>query len=473
MIAWLLARAAIAALFAVVIGLAVMNKKRERLKTAIGEKSAIYRPYAYIGCIPAIILAIVILELLFYGPEKASSELLALCFNSFLVLGLYYIVLAPLMPWLRRRISAWVCASLWLLPNVLFLIRPNSFSVGMPLYVVVTSGDLAYTLLYIWLAGCCLILFWKIVEHLVFRRRILRGAVEAEPEAQALLLSELELAKFRGRKPLLLRSANITSPLSIGLYRRTIRIVLPERAYSEDDLRLILRHEVVHVCHEDALSKFSLVSTEAMCWFNPLVWLAMRRSAEDIELSCDESVLLDANESGRRKYADLLLKETGNAHGFTTCLSSSARSLRYRLKNIIRPQAKYDGALAISLAVFFLLMCVGQVALAYGGGTGADIVFQAHDPANFKLEDEPQADEAALSDYLASLELRELTGDYDFDVDGARHRGFIYSSPLGQVYVGLYDNALELLIYNINRHVQYYYIPEGVDWELMDRILPR
>ena len=79
----------------------------------------------------------------------------------------------------------------------------------MPLFVIVTSGDWAFTLLSIWLAGCCLLLLYKIAEHLVFRRRILRGAVEAEPEAQALFIEELELAQFRGRRPLLLRSGAV------------------------------------------------------------------------------------------------------------------------------------------------------------------------------------------------------------------------------------------------------------------------
>ena len=28
----------------------------------------------------------------------------------------------------------------------------------------------------------------------------------------------------------------------------------------------------------------------ALCWFNPFLWIAMRKSAEDLELSCDELI---------------------------------------------------------------------------------------------------------------------------------------------------------------------------------------
>ena len=371
------------------------------------------------------------------------------------------------MPWLRERISGWACVSLWLLPNVLYIIQIQRFAAGMPLFVIVTSGDWAFTLLSIWLAGCCLLLLYKIAEHLVFRRRILRGAVEAEPEAQALFIDELELAQFRGRRPLLLRSGAVATPLSIGMFRSTLRIVLPERAYSEDELRLVLRHEIVHICHDDASAKFSLVSVVAMCWFNPLVWLAMSRSAEDLELSCDEAVLFGAPKDERRRYADLLLSTAGDARGFTTCLSATGRSLRYRLKNVMQPPMKAGGALAIGLAVFFMLLCFGQVALAYGGGVGRDVIFNAHELSKYSLEDEPGADEEALIEYLASLELRELTGSYDFDTFDARHRGFRFEGPQGEVYVGLYDNAVEVLIYSEDRRLHTYYVPGGVDWELV------
>ena len=371
------------------------------------------------------------------------------------------------MPWLRERISGWACVSLWLLPNVLYIIQIQRFAAGMPLFVIVTSGDWAFTLLSIWLAGCCLLLLYKIAEHLVFRRRILRGAVEAEPEAQALFIEELELAQFRGRRPLLLRSGAVATPLSIGMFRSTLRIVLPERAYSEDELRLVLRHEIVHICHDDASAKFSLVSVVAMCWFNPLVWLAMSRSAEDLELSCDEAVLFGAPKDERRRYADLLLSTAGDARGFTTCLSATGRSLRYRLKNVMQPPMKAGGALAIGLAVFFMLLCFGQVALAYGGGVGRDVIFNAHELSEYRLQDEPGADEEALIEYLASLELRELTGSYDFDTFDARHRGFRFEGPQGEVYVGLYDNAVEVLIYSEDRRLHTYYVPGGVDWELV------
>lgn len=465
---WFFARIALAALFAAVVGAAIAVRMERNGKERNGGRSRVYLAYSYAGCIPLVLLLFALLNWVFFGEDHAMSELLSLCFNTFLLLCVYYAVLALLMPALRERISGWACVSLWLLPNVMYIFQIQRFAAGMPLFVLVTNGDLAFTLLRVWLAGCCLLMLYKIAEHLIFRRRILRGAVEAEPEAQELFVEELEQAQYRGRRPLLLRSGAVATPLSIGMFRSTLRIVLPERAYSEEELRLVLRHEIVHICHDDASAKFSLVSVVAMCWFNPLVWLAMSRSAEDLELSCDEAVLFGAPKDERRRYADLLLSTAGDARGFTTCLSATGRSLRYRLKNVMQPPMKAGGALAVGLAVFFMLLCFGQVALAYGGGEGRDIIFNAHELSKYSLEDDRVSDEEALIAYLASLDLRELTGNYDFDTYTARHRGFTFEGPQGQVYVGLYDEAVEVLIYSEDRRLHTYYVPGGVDWEYVD-----
>ena len=63
--------------------------------------------------------------------------------------------------------------------------------------------------------------------------------------------------------------------------------------------------------------------------------VAARKSADDLELSCDETVLAGEDSGSRKRYAELILKTAGDERGFTTCLSATATALRYRLKNII------------------------------------------------------------------------------------------------------------------------------------------
>lgn len=98
----------------------------------------------------------------------------------------------------------------------------------------------------------------------------------------------------------------------MGLSLETMVVLLPERSYNDDELRLVLRHELIHIARRDSASKLALVSIAALCWFYPLSWFAMRRSAEDIELCCDESLLYDAGQDERRRYAELILSSAGD-----------------------------------------------------------------------------------------------------------------------------------------------------------------
>ena len=83
-----------------------------------------------------------------------------------------------------------------------------------------------------------------------------------------------------------------------------------------------------------------------------------------MELSCDETVLLGADDRVRREYAGILLNNAKDQRGFTTCLSASANAMRYRLKHIAKPSRRRSGALAVGLLFFVLSMTSGYVALA-------------------------------------------------------------------------------------------------------------
>ena len=350
-------RIIIAAMFGLVLWLISYWSIRLGLHGRKKDGRRVYASFSYYGALPFVLLILGAISRLMLGDE-ADPMLFTSLFSVAVSLTVYYVLLALLMPWLRRRISAWSCAALWLLPNV--------------------------------------------------------------------------------------------------------------RDYTDEELRLVLTHEAIHIARNDSYSKFALVSIAALCWFNPLVWLAMRKSAEDIELSCDESVTFGASSDERRRYADLILSSAGDGRGFTTCLSAKASSLRYRLKNVMQPAMKSSGALVIGIATFLLILICGQVALAYGGGTGEELIFNSEDPALYVVDENDCTDPEGLKAYIASLELSELTNGYDFDYGpDIRHKGVLFDAPNGQLYIGFFDNILEYLGPGGHRIV-YYYLPEGTDWARLD-----
>lgn len=462
-------RIIIAAMFGLVLGLISYWSIRLGLRGREKDGRKVYASFSYYGALPFVLLILGAMSRLMLGDE-ADPMLFTSLFSVAVSLTVYYVLLALLMPWLRRRISSWACGALWLVPNVLYILARDNMRLPAPLLVIKTSEGLMSALLGVWFAGFLLIMAWKTAEHLLFRRQVLKNAEKLKVP----LWDEVfgQVCPNRNRPPLY-RSREAATPLTIGLLAGARVVVLPVRDYTDEELRLVLTHEAVHIARFDAVSKLGLVSMAAFCWFNPLVWLAIRRSAEDIELSCDEAVTLGAGEAERRRYADLILSSAGDERGFTTCLSARASSLRYRLRQVMKPAAKRSGALLIGLAAFFLILGCGHIAFAYGGGTGEELIFDGLDTSLYTISDGSCTDPEGLKDYVASLELMELNGKYDLDPDGVRHRLIVFDAPGDQgkqISVDFYDKIVEFrpLFIKLDHWAEYYYLPEGTDWELLD-----
>ena len=81
---------------------------------------------------------------------------------------------------------------------------------------------------------------------------------------------------------------------------------------SDQELRLVVRDELVHVQRLDVLQNWLLILLQALHWFNPLVWLALRRMRSDRELVCDAVVLRHLDPTEQREYGATLIKMPGS-----------------------------------------------------------------------------------------------------------------------------------------------------------------
>ena len=459
---------------------------REQLSDPKSVDDSLPRFSAFLaaGSLPFLLLVWIVLGAVMGGWALAIQSVLRLLVEVFLVIGVYYVLLLAVMPVLRRHFSARVCAMLWLLPDFLFLLNnTNQLAAEHPL-VIHLPGKLVYVLFAIWAAGAAGVLGWKVLSHLRFRRRVLKDAVSVtDEETLAVWQAELARAWVKKTKWKLVRSQSLTTPLSIGLFDRTTCVVLPARSYTPQELSLVLRHEVIHICRGDPSSKFFMAFCTAMCWFNPLMWVAMRKSADDFELSCDETVLLNEPQPVRREYAELLLNTASDERGFTTCLSATASALRYRLKNVMAPGKKRTGAILVGLTFAVMALCTGHMALAYDAQPGTERIFDNQPLEAFHLQyldpwDDPRGvndyacvDEGAFKTYLASLELETYTEKLDVYSDG-RGLSMDFNTPEGILVVYLADQSIRVArMWQEGAPTESYYLSCPVDWDYLDTIL--
>ena len=407
----------------------------------------------------------------------------------FLHISVYYALLLLLLPLLRRVISARACAALWLIPTFLYVMTYQQSIQHTALAALPLPRPLLLPALALWTLGFVGVVGWQVLSHLSLRRTLLRtGQPLEDPEVLRQWNMECRRHGVKREIPVLVWP-EVGTPMTVGCFERTMVLVLPRASYSPKERELIFRHELRHIIRCDSRTKVFLGFCAAMCWFNPLGWLACRRAADDLELSCDEAVLEGADEGTRKEYALLLLNSAGTGRGYTTCLSAAAGSLRYRLKRVMKPGRRLAGSLAVGVSMFALFLTFGSVALTDSPASARELIFDRvpqgitldrvtveswHEPGE-KYQNVFGYDAQALTDYLASLPLRQVyAGRYE--LKEGRQLWLDYAEQadgedVSRTWIELSDGVLVAGIPYDGQGDLTFLVDGEIDWDYLDSLL--
>jgi hypothetical protein len=144
------------------------------------------------------------------------------------------------------------------------------------------------------------------------------------------------------KKIKILESDIIQTPMLIGII--TPILVIPTKDIVREDLRLIIRHELVHFKRKDILVKWLSKLINALHWFNPLVYFAVLKLNRECEYSCDEEVIRKLKKDGKRRYAEVLyntlLVSIGSGAGAAFGLVGIKESIVERFRFIMSLESK-------------------------------------------------------------------------------------------------------------------------------------
>lgn len=225
------------------------------------------------------------------------------------------------------------------------------------------SADILQYLWLVWLGAAAALLIQKVTMYRSFVKYIKAGRKEVSDIRLLDLLAETWENIGIKRPVELYVNEFVPSPLFLGLFRPCI--VLPTADLPEEDLHYTIRHELIHYKRCDIFYKWLVQITVCLHWFNPFVWLMAKETGRACELACDEAVIGDLDEEGRKTYGDILLRAMRNGWicvepAVSVSLSESAELLKERLDGILRFQKKPKVAAALS-AGFAAVLLFGAV----------------------------------------------------------------------------------------------------------------
>ncbi len=240
--------------------------------------------------------------------------------------------------------------------NVTVIIPPST-----ALNLSVQKTDSSVILFALWAVGALLYFNIGIISYLRCVRRYQRGKKLCSKETQALYQALCAKEGLR-RMPRLYICSHLGSPVLYGFYRSTI--LLPDLTLSEDALIGILRHELTHYRRKDIWLKLCCLLAQSLYWFHPLVHFAAARCHAEMELSCDQAVLMGLDEQARRDYGstmlDILKHCRKHAGLLTTQFNPHKKAVKERVVNILDTGRKKRGILLLT-AVLALCLTAGII----------------------------------------------------------------------------------------------------------------
>jgi len=160
----------------------------------------------------------------------------------------------------------------------------------------------------LWLLGTGFFFFRLVRNHARVWRHVRHAPVVTDARVMSLL--EACKAELRVHTPLVIQKVvDLPSPALVGLMRP--RLLLDEallESLSEEELRHVLLHELIHLRRWDILWAWLSAWVQVAQWFNPVLWWAFRRMHQDRELACDASVLSVLPAEDAPAYGRTLLK---------------------------------------------------------------------------------------------------------------------------------------------------------------------
>lgn len=241
-------------------------------------------------------------------------------------------------------------------------VSTNMIDAGLPVSDAVQKPNPASLVMGIWIAGMLVYFTLQAITYLRFLRRQ-RFCPRSEVSTATQVEWEAACREANVRHiPEIIASGCVSAPVLTGLLRP--RLLLPHDNYTTQEMRFILRHELVHYRRRDLWYKLVLMIAGGVHWFNPLVYIMLSQAHKDVELSCDDAVMSGLGDADRASYGEAILnalpvkREWRLEPVFTTSFGSTKKTMKQRLKNLFDRTIKKRGIAALC-AVMVLAATVG------------------------------------------------------------------------------------------------------------------
>lgn len=217
----------------------------------------------------------------------------------------------------------------------------------------------------VWLVGFAAVMLYDLLRYAFVQTRMISQCKYIRTE------------NCGGRDIDVYSSSSVGSPVLLGIVSPLI--VLPERKTSEEELRLILGHELIHYKNKDLLKIIFYVLISDLFWYDPFRVYFLNQFRFFIECACDEELTRSMAAAEKKKYCTMLINFSGKAvqSSFAVPLTSSAKILKRRMDIMFSSNKKSKlSKAAVAILTVILLSAAAVFAFSFkvsAGGASAPV----------------------------------------------------------------------------------------------------
>lgn len=231
----------------------------------------------------------------------------------------------------------------------------------------------------IWIVGM-IIMFLLALKSFIRLKEIKKSALPVQNQTVIEIFKRcLIRTKIKETLPIY-STAYLKNPIMVGVFSPAIYLPIHLISdFNETDMMYILLHELNHYTHKDAIINYIQNVCGIVYWFNPMVWVAIRKIRSDRELACDSSVLELLEEDAYISYGNTLLtlaeKVSLFPFPFSLGMGGGFHQMKQRILNIKKYKKpglrKKLGSMVIFLLVGLLTLNIAPVFSVYASNDEA------------------------------------------------------------------------------------------------------
>lgn len=222
-------------------------------------------------------------------------------------------------------------------------------------------------LVLLWASGA-VILAGRLYRHLLRARAVVAAASPAPRWITSLARSP---SGPRGRRTRLYVSPETSTPFATGVLRPVVILPAGATGWSRERLEVVLRHELAHLRRHDTLWIALGLLARALCWWNPLAWLAVKGQKLEAERAADATVLRAGVDPVRYVDEMVALARRALFRGEVPGLAAAGvGSFEQRMRSVLAergPGSRLGARQLVAVGAGGLALTLGLSALAPGG----------------------------------------------------------------------------------------------------------